>query len=150
MEGKPGISGWTTAGRGLAWDTMSLLPHQQRVVEEEAELADRLKKLGLFFTTEIYATLEVEEQLRLRRQQSAMADYLAILQDRIVAFHRGDKAQQLEKQAADLYTVYCAAVGGAAFNGDPLPDWETFQADESKAKQVNAWREVAAEALGLH
>jgi len=126
---------------------MNLQPHQQRVVEEEAELAERLKKLSLFFTTEVYAKLAVEEQLRLRRQQSAMAEYLAILQDRIVAFHRGDKVKQLENQAALLYAVYCEAVGGLAFNGDPLPDWETFKADENKAKQVNGWRAVAQESL---
>lgn len=25
-----------------------------------------------------------------------------------------------------IYTEYCKAVGGVAFNGDPLPDWDTF------------------------
>jgi hypothetical protein len=46
--------------------------------------------------------------------------------------------------AERLYTIYCAAVGGTAFNGDPLPDWKTFRADPSKTKQSDAWVAVAA------
>jgi len=45
--------------------------------------------------------------------------------------------------AGFLYEVYCEAVGGVAFNGDKLPDWTTFYADKSKAKQVGAWISVA-------
>jgi len=44
------------------------------------------------------------------------------------------------------YSAYCDAVGGKAFNGDPLPDWKTFRADPAKAKQADAW-EAAARAL---
>lgn len=42
-----------------------------------------------------------------------------------------------------LYDKYCEAVGGKAFNGDDLPKSEEFFADETKEKQVNAWRKVA-------
>ncbi len=52
----------------------------------------------------------------------------------------------LEEFAAYLYTTYCKAVGGVAFNGDQLPTWEQFAADPSKEKQANAWREVACRA----
>jgi hypothetical protein len=45
--------------------------------------------------------------------------------------------------AEKLYTAYCAAVGGVAFNGDPLPDWATFSADPSKEKQANGWLAAA-------
>jgi hypothetical protein len=45
--------------------------------------------------------------------------------------------------AGEMYTTYCAAVGGKAFNGDPLPDWATFAADESKKKQSQAWLSAA-------
>jgi hypothetical protein len=45
-----------------------------------------------------------------------------------------------------LYTAYCDAVGGKAFNGDPLPDWETFSKDPAKQKQVNAWLATAGAA----
>lgn len=48
--------------------------------------------------------------------------------------------------AALAYSAYCAAVGGKAFNGDPLPDWKTFRADPAKAKQADAW-EAAARAM---
>ena len=56
--------------------------------------------------------------------------------------------------AGELYTTYCEAVGGKAFNGDPLPSWEQFQTDPTKEKQVKAWLAVAADAhsklLGCH
>lgn len=41
------------------------------------------------------------------------------------------------------YDTYCTAVGGKAFNGDPLPDWETFKKDANKTKQADAWRKCA-------
>lgn len=54
------------------------------------------------------------------------------------------KAIQL---AEKMYTAYCQAVGGVAYNGDPLPDWETFKADPAKQKQAFAWVEAAEEAI---
>ena len=42
-----------------------------------------------------------------------------------------------------LYETYCAAVGGKAFNGDPLPAWDEFVADEKKKLQSDAWLKVA-------
>ena len=41
--------------------------------------------------------------------------------------------------AGELYEAYCVAVGGKAFNGDPLPNWEAFLADPAKKKQSDAW-----------
>lgn len=46
--------------------------------------------------------------------------------------------------AAVLYAEYCKSVGGKAFNGDPLPTWDEFFADEAKSKQVEAWIAVGA------
>lgn len=46
-----------------------------------------------------------------------------------------------------LYETYCEAVGGVAFNGDPLPKWEEFSRDASKTKQSDAWIAVAKKAL---
>jgi len=43
-----------------------------------------------------------------------------------------------------MYENYCAGVGGKAFNGDILPCATEFFNDESKVKQVNAWRSAAA------
>jgi hypothetical protein len=56
---------------------------------------------------------------------------------------------ELNSMARDLYTIYCRAVGGVAWNGDPLPDWDAFAADKTKAKQVNGWRAVAQHALDM-
>jgi hypothetical protein len=42
-----------------------------------------------------------------------------------------------------LYETYCAAVGGKAFNGDPLPAWDEFVADEKKKLQSDAWLKAA-------
>ena len=42
--------------------------------------------------------------------------------------------------AETIYSKYCEEVGGVAFNGDPLPDWKTFYATESK--QAKAWKAV--------
>ena len=51
--------------------------------------------------------------------------------------------------AKELYTHYCTAVGGVAFNGDPLPDWEEFSTDPTKKKQSDAWLATADRALEL-
>ena len=49
----------------------------------------------------------------------------------------------IEEFAGNLYEVYCAAVGGLAFNGDPLPTWDEFRSDAKKQKQSEAWIRVA-------
>lgn len=51
--------------------------------------------------------------------------------------------KKLEYVAGVLYSLYCAEVGGLAFNGDPLPSWEEFRADPGKRKQSDAWIAVA-------
>jgi ribosomal protein L37AE/L43A len=48
-----------------------------------------------------------------------------------------------------FYTRYCDAVGGKAFNGDPLPDWLTFFFDPEKVIQRDAWVEVGKTAFNL-
>lgn len=54
-----------------------------------------------------------------------------------------DQVDSMEQIANRCYTEYCEQVGGKAFNGDPLPKWEEFQADPAKAKQVAGWYQVA-------
>jgi len=49
----------------------------------------------------------------------------------------------IDDVAKAMYTAYNEAVGGVAWNGDPLPDWDEFAADEKKQKQVNGWRAAA-------
>lgn len=45
--------------------------------------------------------------------------------------------------AGTMYTAYCEAVGGKAFNGDTLPSWSEFKNDPNKSKQANAWISAA-------
>lgn len=61
-----------------------------------------------------------------------------------------DEMPNLEPHADLLYSVYCEAVGGVAFNGDPLPSWADFAADPNKQKQADAWRSVAKQSLGFY
>ena len=61
-------------------------PHQQRVVDEYTELFERTTKLGLFFGTKIFATLDAAEQSRLNRQWQIMQKYGEVLAERIAAF----------------------------------------------------------------
>jgi len=63
-----------------------LAPHQQRVVAERDELADRLAKLMAFFGTPMFAGLDAAERIRMRTQAHHMGGYLSILGDRIEAF----------------------------------------------------------------
>lgn len=55
----------------------------------------------------------------------------------------------IEEHADLLYSVYCEAVGGVAFNGDQLPSWADFAADPNKQKQSDAWRSVAKQSLNI-
>lgn len=64
----------------------TMQPHQQRVVDERADLDARLAKLGAFFETPIFSSLDADEQWRLRQQHDAMAAYSGILSMRITAF----------------------------------------------------------------
>jgi hypothetical protein len=53
----------------------------------------------------------------------------------------------IKDAAGLLYEAYNSAVGGKTWNGDTLPDWQTFTQDQAKQKQVAAWVEVAKTAL---
>jgi hypothetical protein len=60
--------------------------HQQRVVDEKADLDERLSKLCAFHGTSIFNGLDSAEQERLIKQADIMAEYSCILGDRIAAF----------------------------------------------------------------
>jgi hypothetical protein len=59
---------------------------QQRVVDEASELQAKTERLQAFIDGKIFAALLPDEQERLRRQAKAMAEYLAVLHERIDAF----------------------------------------------------------------
>lgn len=65
---------------------LGLAPHQQRVVDEKAELDERLAKLVAFTKTSIFAGLDSAERNRLSKQAEAMTMYSYVLFDRIAAF----------------------------------------------------------------
>ena len=64
----------------------SLLPHQQRVVDELADLSEKRDKLTAFFNTEIFKGMRLAERSLLLRQHSAMFQYVEILKERISLF----------------------------------------------------------------
>jgi hypothetical protein len=88
------VSTWAPSGSdALAEDwqivetvASSIPPHQQRVIDEKAELDDKLTKLKAFFDTPIFAGLDPNEQDRLCAQSEAMGVYAEILAQRIAAF----------------------------------------------------------------
>lgn len=65
----------------------AMLPHQQRVVEEFAQLDERLEKLRTFIdSSPVFATLTDAERVRLRVQADYMAGYARVLTERIGVF----------------------------------------------------------------
>jgi hypothetical protein len=64
----------------------TLQPHQQRVVDEKAELDTKMLALLKFVDTPIFTGLATDEQRRLRSQYSAMHMYSSVLAERIKAF----------------------------------------------------------------
>lgn len=64
----------------------TMQPHQQRVVDERAELDGRLAKLNTFIDGATFSTLDADSQNLLKQQAATMAMYSDILTDRIAAF----------------------------------------------------------------
>ena len=72
---------------------LGMLPHQQRVIDERDQLAERLAKLQAFIEAEpkdgavsLFGSLDDSERLDMRQQQFHMASYLACLNSRIARF----------------------------------------------------------------
>ncbi|CAB5675040.1 DUF2829 domain-containing protein [Comamonas aquatica] len=61
-------------------------PHQQRVLDEKAELDERRGKLTAFYSTPTFHGLPESEQSRLLSQGAAMRSYSEILGERIANF----------------------------------------------------------------
>ena len=66
--------------------TPGLQSHQQRVVDEQAELSERYAKLVAFIGMPAFGGLAPDERDRLRAQAGAMQAYSEILEARINAF----------------------------------------------------------------
>lgn len=66
----------------------SMKPHEERVVTEQKELAEKLVKLRQFIEkgNPIFEGLPLDEQARLKTQEFHMSMYWRVLGDRICAF----------------------------------------------------------------
>ena len=63
-----------------------MTPHQQHVIDEQIELADKLGKLNKVLDSELFKGLAQEEKDRLRMQAIWMKGYNDVLLARIEAF----------------------------------------------------------------
>lgn len=63
-----------------------MAPHQQRVLDEQHELAIKIAALDKFAAGPVYTTLPIDEQIRLVAQSDAMKVYSNVLLRRIAAF----------------------------------------------------------------
>lgn len=63
-----------------------MLPHQQRVLDEKAELDERLKKLSAFVITDAFNRLDSTDRELLLEQEDAMTTYSDVLARRIENF----------------------------------------------------------------
>ena len=61
-------------------------PHQQRVIDEKAELDGRIAKLSAFVESPVFLSVRHDEQERLEDQLDVMRIYSEILAARIRAF----------------------------------------------------------------
>lgn len=64
-------------------------PHQERVIQEKADLEEKLDKLNQFIILDKsgqYAKLDLEDKMHLNRQASIMRDYIYVLTQRIARF----------------------------------------------------------------
>ena len=65
----------------------TIQPHQQRVIEEKADLDAKIAKLADFIVfSPTYKSLGSDEKDRLNRQHAAMRAYSGVLRERIEAF----------------------------------------------------------------
>jgi len=65
----------------------NLQPHQQRILNEKAELDEKLDKLSQFIEgSPVYATLSTDERILLKKQEYYMSEYSEILGRRISNF----------------------------------------------------------------
>lgn len=81
-----------------------MMPHQQRVIDEKADLDVRRAKLVAFFDTSVYKAIDVAEQARLNQQAQVMDLYSTILGQRIAAFTPPQSTPIPADPASTLFT----------------------------------------------
>lgn len=65
---------------------MPLQPHEERVLAERAELADKCVKLEAFIVSDAFRAIYTLDRHLLKEQHEAMTVYLAVLDRRIERF----------------------------------------------------------------
>lgn len=95
--------------------TMShtLQPHQQRVVNEKAELDDRLSKLQAFVENPKFISIDTGEQRRLLEQRNIMLAFSDILGDRIAAFAPTDALTKAVADCNKLRSALAVLIGAS-------------------------------------
>jgi hypothetical protein len=63
-------------------------PHQLQVVDDQADLADKIDRLDQFIQGESFRKLPLDEQARLQWQLGVMEEYSTVLLERIDHFDR--------------------------------------------------------------
>lgn len=69
----------------------TIQPHQQRVIDEYAELTARMAKLDTFIKSDMAKSLPATEYILLVKQSCAMEMYAMILAERIANFQGDDE-----------------------------------------------------------
>jgi hypothetical protein len=70
----------------MSEDRVPYKAFQQRVVDENTELEEKLTKLTAFLEGQVFATLDKEDQVLLQAQWTAMHEYWRVLGLRIRRF----------------------------------------------------------------
>jgi hypothetical protein len=87
VEKRHVVSKFVEDGMKIAGEYPVMESHQQRVVDEESALSEKIVKLSSFISSNtIFKTLPEREQSLLRRQLQHMLGYSAVLSERISAF----------------------------------------------------------------
>lgn len=63
-----------------------LQPHQERAIQEQKDLSEKIQKLEIFFKGDVYRTLPQEDQDDMSDQHIYMCLYLSKLNARISRF----------------------------------------------------------------
>lgn len=71
-------------------------PHEERVVVEAAELAEKIEKLAGFFETDTFLGQQPVTQHLMKKQFCVMSDYWDLLQMRISMFERVESWELLQ------------------------------------------------------
>jgi hypothetical protein len=70
----------------------TLQPHQQRMLDERQELAERVEKLDAFHRSPAFKELSIDERCDMREQYIYMLNYLFVLNRRIARWNAGTLA----------------------------------------------------------